>query len=657
MSVSDIGVTNQSAGTKDLKETGREECLPSDDATADELFDSFMEIANDPSLQSCEHADGTLDQSDTPIAEPTLHDLQIGTCDQNESVDLQRNVQVKEAEKLDQREAGLCEPGSQVEDTGNNGAAENPISPVNKGLVQSDSPEAIPSTSDVESVQSDTGQPTGNTEHEMSNSVTDESKLEELYGKAGQSETLGPAFSNEDEQTEQQNCEIGLLEVSTGDKGETGTTEGKEIQESAHSKDQLAGSPPSDCKESFTEQSVAPNDGDAGASKTEVSQRLSKAMEDLAGLEQLLSTAVSELKVANCEKKIDETVEGEDVRANAMESELLEDEKIELDHGSSVTEVEERVDVDGNGVKGEHLEVLADGSDTLVCKTGEEQAVCEASADEVTDLQVSGTASGNDLLLNSELSSNDAEKVIRDEIEKADEDDVESPSVTLEGAKQDTSELQHAKTDTSVGSLEKVKQDAPSSKDCQVEGLEGVGAPSDVQVDFQGGTPSAIQGSGNQEDLKSQTCVEKLPRKTSPEELKNNSEASDKDNDVDNEVANASKAVPGIEITMTDESGISENKSLDSLDTEESSNSRPASPAGSDEGVDSDAPSDYGEDDEDATFDPENTNSSAVCHGKSWLLELDRDRLSSDSSTVSEKDFKESYTKGDTADGKSSDKG
>lgn len=643
MSVSEISVTNQSAGTEDLKETGREEYFPSDDATADELFDSFMEIANDPSLQSCEHADGTLDQSDIPAVESSLHDLQNGPFGQNESVDVQGNVQVKESEKLDPEETEFYEPGK---DSGVNDAAENTISPVNEGLVKSDSPGAIPSTSDVEPVQSNTGQPTGSTEQEMSNSVTGESKLEELCDKADHSETLCPAFSNEGEQTEQPNGETALLEVNTGDKEDTATVEGKEIQESGDSKDQGVDSPPSDCKELFTQQSIVPNDGDTGASKTEVSQRLSKAMENLAGLEQLLSTAVLEFKVATCENKIDETVEGED-------------QKIELDHGGFVTETEERVDVDGNGVNEENPEVLVDGSDALICKTGQEQAVCEASTDEVTDLHVSGMASGNDVLLNSELSSNDTEKGIQDESDKADEDDVESPSVTLEGMEQDALELQHAKTDTSVGSLEKVKQDAPSSKSCEVEGHKGVGAPSDVQVDFQGGVPSAIQESSNQEDLKSQICGEESPRKTSPEELKSNSETSVEKsvtgNKVDIEVANTSKAVPGIEITMTDESGISEHKSLDSVDTEESSNSRPASLAGSDEGIDSDAPSDYGED-EDATFDPENVIS-LECHRKSCLLELDRDRLSSDSSTVSEQDFKESYTKGDTADGKSSDKG
>ena len=133
-------------------------------------------------------------------------------------------------------------------------------------------------------------------------------------------------------------------------------------------------------------------------------------------------------------------------------------------------------------------------------------------------------------------------------------------------------------------------------------------------------------------------------------------EKSDGKDKEDSNVTNADMSVPGIEITVTDESETSENKSLDSMDTEEDgpSNGNPSMPStASDEGIDSDTASDYGDDD-DGVSDPENLGSAAnVCKRKSWCLEINRDRLSSDSSTVSEKDFKETYSKGDSADGKS----
>ena len=126
-------------------------------------------------------------------------------------------------------------------------------------------------------------------------------------------------------------------------------------------------------------------------------------------------------------------------------------------------------------------------------------------------------------------------------------------------------------------------------------------------------------------------------------------EKSDSEAELDLEVAKAcGMPVPEIEIVTTDESGISERKSLDSLDTEGSSNSRAASPAFSDEGIDSDAQSDCGDDDEETTFDRDAVKNS---RRKSSLLERDRSRLSSDSSTVSEVEFKERFTKGDNADG------
>ena len=95
----------------------------------------------------------------------------------------------------------------------------------------------------------------------------------------------------------------------------------------------------------------------------------------------------------------------------------------------------------------------------------------------------------------------------------------------------------------------------------------------------------------------------------------------------------AKPQIPGIEIEIIDESGKSELKSLDSLEIDGSPTlNRPESPILSDEGVDSDSHSDL-----DESFDKR----------KSWHLELShfKERRSSDSSTMSEREYQLSLPK------------
>ena len=642
MSEGDISATNQAAGTEDLKESVVQECSPTNDATADELFESFMEIANDPTLQHSDQMDRPLGQSD--IVEPSHHAIHNGTIGQSDLEDSQSCAQVLETEKLIAEEAGSFNPDSQLKDTDTNGTNEKASSPTGVGLVKGDSSELVTlgdkPTSDEDPLH-ETGLPMGSPElgTSISSSVMDEGKPGEVCVTTSDDLlTASSVTPNKDEVTEGQSCEIELLQKSSGD------------NVSADLEDQGTGSHTvlSDNKELFTERSSSPNDSDPDASKTEVAKRLSKAVEDLAGLEQLLSNAVSEFKVPISEKKVDEDNEGKDGNTGECVSQLTEDKNKELGPGGVVADVQEKSKVEGDEAVSQDSEVVVDGrSDVPVFETGKEEAVCEAGA--ATDLLDAGSPDDN-LNNNGTLGSSDelSAEVTASESKGAEE--TKNTAVILEGEKQDTSELEDAKMERSVESLETAKQATQGNKDSQIE--DNV---------LEAGQPSDAQESASLEGSKMQTSSGESPREILSEEFKNDAEAavekSDSASELDNEVANASVAVgPDIEVTMTDESGISERKSLDSLDTEESSNSRPTSPAVSDEGIDSDVPSDYGDDDEEVTFEPENLNSSSSPR-KSWLLETDRGRLSSDSSTVSEKDFKEKYAKGDNADGKTLEKG
>ena len=642
MSEGDISGTNQAAGTKDLNESVVQECSPTNDATVDELFDSFMEIANDPTLQHSDQTDTPLGQSD--IVEPSHPVIHNGTLCESDLVDSQSCAQVIETEKLIAEEARSFNPDSQFKDTDTNGTNEKATSPTVGGLVKSDSSEMVP-LDDKPSLDEDplhvTSVPMGSPA--LGTSISSSVNMDE--GKPGEvcvttSDDLLTASSvtpNKDEVTEGQSCETELLQKSSGDNASADP----EDQTDSHTA-------LSDNKESLTEKSSSPNGSDPGASKTEVAQRLSKAMEDLAGLEQLLSNAVSEFKVPVNEKEEDADNEGKDGNTGECVSQLTEDKNEELGPGSAVADVQEKNKDEGDEAVSQDSEVVVDGGfNDPVFETDKEEVVCETGA--ATDLLDAGSPDDN---LNNKgaLGSSDELSAEVTDSESKGAEETKNTAVVLEGEKQDTSELEDAKMERSVETLETAKQATQSNKDLQIE-------DSVLEADRM----SDAQESASPEGSKMQTSTEESTRETLSEELKNDAESavekSDSANELDNEVANASMAaVPDIEVTMTDESGISERKSLDSLETEESSNSRPTSPAVSDEGIDSDVPSDYGDDEEEVPLDPENLNSSSSPR-KSWLLETDRGRLSSDSSTVSEKDFKEKYAKGDNADGKTLEKG
>ena len=645
MSANDISGTNQAAGTKDLKESAVQEYSPTDDAAADDLFDSFMEIANDPKLQHSDQTDRPLEQTDT--VEPSLPAIHDGTLDQSDLLNSQSCGQVDvETEKLKAEAAGSLNPDAQFKDTDpkNNDTNEKVCSPTGGGL---DSSELVPLG---DKPTSDDDPAIGSSEQgsSISSSVVDEGKSGDVCVTSHDLLTANFVTPNKDEETEGQSDESDLLQKSSGDD----VSADPDVQATdCHTV-------LTDNKESFTEKSSSPNDSDPDASKTEVAQRLSKVVEDLAGLEQLLSNAVSEFKVPDSEKKVDEQDnKGKDSNTGECVSQLPEDKNKELGPGSLVGKAQEQKKGEGDVAPSQDSElVVVGGSDVPVCETGKEGAVCETAT--ATDLLDAGSPDddlNNKGMLPSDdqFSAEDTASDLQNESEGAKASEMKDIAVILEpGEKQDTSELEDAKMESSVESLETAKQETQRNEDLQIEN-NGIVLEADRLLD--------AQETDSQESSKVQTSVEESPKETSSEELKNDTEAggekSDSAKELDNEVANANMAVPDIEVIMTDESGISERKSLDSLDTEESSNSRPASPAASDEGIDSDhVPSDYGDDDEEVTFDPENLNSSSGPR-KFWLLETDRGRKLSDTSTVSEKDFKEKYAKGDDADGKTLENG
>ena len=680
----DVSGTNQIATPEDPKEKALQERSPTDDATASELFDSFMEIANDPKLQDNDEASGTLDQSEmmqpsnpgkqadiqngrldqsemmqpsnpgkqadiqngtldqSEMMQPSnpgkLADIQNGTLGQGESTDSQPDSVNKEmnnsaneptgktTEQLDIVQTTVTSNPHDT-DTDNGSTDEKTSSSTNDDLRKEESVDNQLTAGGDPVPISATDVPMGSSEVVATDAVIDESNAEGLCSLSVELQTsTNSVMANEDERTERQHHETESLEESSrANKKRTGGDH--EISDDPKEESTDSAVPP-DLKKSV------PQKSDPDGSKTEVAQRLSKAMEDLAGLEQLLSSAVSEFKVSATEKKLDENDGGGEVNSNVKEDEVPSGTTEERPASgiNLIVEREEKSEEDASEVASQDSEELVlsktdEGAEVPVCKTGKDGTIDETAV--ATD-QLNSAASVETLPKNDEVSSEETASDLLDELKevKAGEMENSASTVTLEADLENTSEELGGKTGNSQ-----------------------------VENNVQETSESPCQENVSQDDSKVQTVAEESPRKTQIEEFENDTEASlekpDSADDLDNEVA--SNAVPDIEITMTDESGISERKSLDSLDTEGSSNSRPASPTASDEGIDSDTPSDYGDDDEDVTFDPESPGSSA--RRKSWLLETDRDRLSSDSSTVSEKDFKDKYGQEDSADGKSAKKG
>ena len=545
-------------------ENAIQEFSAKDDVTADELFDSFMEIANNPKFQNCDQA--------------------VMGLDQRESLNSQLNIsQFHEAEKLGSKKGDCCSLNSQCK-----GALEMPESKVDTtlqidGVVKSKAPdlsskdqqhtfcynvmertnctptEATPMQRTVEPTESvvvQTESPNMPTDLESAGVLT--------LSKPGESSVVSNDLSAKlvsqdvtgNESIVEKNLKVKLADNSPETNySKVYVPSNENVSSDAreeNGKDVLAGKTTLDHKD-----------------QTSVSMRLSKAVEDLDDLEQLLSTAVSEFQVTTSCTRIGEN-----------------DAEIDGDLNTKEGEMSEKKD-----------ECLGDVFDK------------------------------------------DSESENPIDIKPVEDDKSQSNTpLILEMEQEAALKLQDVNIESGSGMMnEKTTQGSEDSK---------------VKLD----DTSNLQGNASSGIQELQAIASGSPEETPEQEA--DAEKAESVNDLVSEHANAEATSPDIEIIMTDDGGISERKSLDSLNTEDSSTSGPTSLSASEECMDSDATSDCGEDEDDAAFDPDNLKSSAICQRKSWLLEIDRDRLSSDSSTVSEMDFvKDCFTKPDRTDGHSSGKG
>ena len=549
-------------------ENALHECIAKDDTTADELFDSFMEIANDPQFQNCDQV--------------------VEGLEQRESLDSQLNVsEFPGAEKLDNEKGDCCSVDSPVKD-----ALEMDESNVSTtlsidGLVKSKASdlssedqqhtfcynsiegsygaprEATPVQSTVEPAASVVVQTGG------SDMPTDlESTGVPMLSKLGESVDADNSLSiklisqdvTDNESIVDKNLEAELSDSSpeSNDSG-VHVPNNEKASSDAHEengKDMLAG------KTTLDHQG-----------ETALSRKLSKAVEELGDLEQLLSTAVFEFQVkTNC-TGIDENNAEINGDVNAKEEEMSEKTDEDVDHV-----FDRDLESKHPGIDIKPIEDAKSQSNTNLTLEVEEQAALK--------LQDVNEESGSGVMNEMATQGSEDSKVELD----------------------DASNL-HENASSGIQELQAVAPGSP------------------------------------QEKLEQEAVAESVLEKA------------ESVNDLESELVNVQATSPDIEIIMTDDGGVSERKSLDSLNTEDSSTSGLTSLSASDECMDSDAASDCGDDEDDAAFDPDNLKSS-VCQRKSWLLQFDRDRLSSDSSAVSELDFvKDHSTKPDGTDGHSSGKG
>ena len=549
-------------------ENALHECVAKDDTTADELFDSFMEIANDPQFQNCDQV--------------------VEGLEQRESLDSQLNVsEFPGAEKLDNEKGDCCSVDSPVKD-----ALEMDESNVSTtlsidGLVKSKASDlssedqqhtfcynsiegSYGAPREATPVQS-TGEPAASVVVQTGGSdmPTDlESTGVPMLSKLGESVDADNSLSiklisqdvTDNESIVDKNLEAELSDSSpeSNDSG-VHVPNNEKASSDAHEengKDMLAG------KTTLDHQG-----------ETALSRKLSKAVEELGDLEQLLSTAVFEFQVkTNC-TGIDENNAEINGDVNAKEEEMSEKTDEDVDHV-----FDRDLESKHPGIDIKPIEDAKSQSNTNLTLEVEEQAALK--------LQDVNEESGSGVMNEMATQGSEDSKVELD----------------------DASNL-HENASSGIQELQAVAPGSP------------------------------------QEKLEQEAVAESVLEKA------------ESVNDLESELVNVQATSPDIEIIMTDDGGVSERKSLDSLNTEDSSTSGLTSLSASDECMDSDAASDCGDDEDDAAFDPDNLKSS-VCQRKSWLLQFDRDRLSSDSSAVSELDFvKDHSTKPDGTDGHSSGKG
>ena len=606
------------------EEHAQSECLPTVNATSDELFDSFMEIANDPKLRDIDNKNNALGGAETLGS--TDGSENVGTSDQYESTESPVNFLVKESNNGQNGQPD--HDNVPLNDTvDNNGKPEESSSSRNGELSDVKSPKSF--SLDGEPVQDATDLPTAEV---TSLSDRNDCKLEEVLPTSSGSVSVSDGAKLKEPSCETENP------VKSPENQENASCDVNDTVADLKAQSVVNIRELDSEKSSLEKSGDGAHDKEQDSQKEEVAHRLSKAVEDLAGLEQLLSSVVSEFKVANSERTVEKIEEGKE--GNSLDQ---KEEKSMGDYSGNLSLEKNEKDVHGIVSQG------SEGEDES--NKGTEKVVCDCS--EVKGQ--SGTLEFKGDQMNKIADSAESDKQVPDDKDTQVEEDaslVSDSAVQINKEESIMDKFIDKKTEPSVESESVEKPDAEISAEESAEKTltDGNGITADASLE-----KSETVNKSDPDICKGESAENKVTDESEivAEASLEKSDGKDKE---DSNVTNADMSVPGIEITVTDESETSENKSLDSMDTEEDgpSNGNPSMPStASDEGIDSDTASDYGDDD-DGVSDPENLGSAAnVCKRKSWCLEINRDRLSSDSSTVSEKDFKETYSKGDSVDGKS----
>ena len=409
-----------------------------------------------------------------------------------------------------------------------------------------------------------------------------------------------------------------------------------------------------------------------GKSDPGVEKRLSKAVVDLEGLEQQLSTMIASFQPGPTKKEIvGGKVENEGSEAEATKSdEKCDDELnqgVEADNQvtSSVEELSTKNDEEQEVISTTDSTRPIDAQSSLLSQNSQHDILVnekELTPDSFTEQKISVPGSQQDIdgsgtetkqMLDEPHLEENLVRVLPNDgnEETAENQPVNKAAGEQEITMSDTVQVLESESESCTGShreeIQTVEQSAESTaqkdKDIAYENSSSEDARSQkiAQTDVQSsdcqpqmdkevawGKTAPANVTTQEEQVHTDLLPSKMPEKANSLD------------DLDQEGADApvfpsGNSVPEIEILRADESSTAERKSLDSLDTDESSraSSQPGSPAQSDEGIDSDSRSDYGDDD-DRLLDPDALHK---FRPKSWYLEVaSRDSIHSDSSIEGE---------------------
>lgn len=423
-----------------------------------------------------------------------------------------------------------------------------------------------------------------------------------------------------------------------------------------------------------------------GKSDPGVEKRLSKAVVDLEGLEQQLSTMIASFQPGPTKKEIvGGKVENEGSEAEATKSnEKCDDELnqgVDADNQvtSSVEELSTKNDEEQEVISTTDSTRPIDAQSSLLSQNSQHDILVnekELTPDSFTEQKISvpgsqqdidGSGTENKQMLDKphleenlvrvlpndgneetaenqpvnntaceqEITMSDTVQVLESESESctgSHREEIQTVEQSAESTAQKDKDIAYENSSSEDARSQKIAQTDVQSSDClpqmDKEVAWGKTAPANVTTQEEQVHPDLLPSSAHDINCPDTQAPTKMPEKANSLD------------DLDQEGADApvfpsGNSVPEIEILRADESSTAERKSLDSLDTDESSraSSQPGSPAQSDEGIDSDSRSDYGDDD-DGLLDPDALHK---FRPKSWYLEVaSRDSIHSDSSIEGE---------------------